>query len=137
MAAAKSVRGIQINKERMSIDLCDGRYYGVEPTDFNNIMFFWGQQTYSDRLTVENSLMIFPTWNWMTNRVRAYYERYQLHDAADAAVLYDNSVELYNALTEYGCEADYVRVTHAPHEDCFWSPALYEMIFDFIERRIG
>ncbi len=54
------------------------------PADFDNIMFFWGQQTYSDRLTIENSLKVFPTWNWMTNRVRAYYERYKLHDEAGA-----------------------------------------------------
>lgn len=59
-----------------------------------------------------------------------------LHGEADAAVLYDDSVEFYNALTEHGYEADFVRVTHAPHEDCFWSPAVYEMIFDFIERKL-
>ena len=50
----------------------DAKYYGVDPADFDNIMFFWGQQTYSDRLTIENSLKVFPTWNWMINRVRAY-----------------------------------------------------------------
>ncbi len=86
-AAAKSVKGVQTNRERMSIDVCDAKYFGVDPADFNNIMFFWGQQTYSDRLTVENSLKVFPTWNWMTNRVRAYHERYKLHDSADAAVV--------------------------------------------------
>lgn len=82
LAAAAAPQGIQTNRERMSLDVADARYYGVDPADFDNIMFFWGQQTYSDRLTVENSLKVFPTWNWMTNRVRAYYERYRLHDEA-------------------------------------------------------
>ena len=84
LAAASASDGIQTNRERMSLDVADAKYYGVDPADFDNIMFFWGQQTYSDRLTVENSLKVFPTWNWMTNRVRAYYERYQLHDEAGA-----------------------------------------------------
>lgn len=84
LAAAAAPTGIQTNRERMSIDVADAKYYGVDPADFDNIMFFWGQQTYSDRLTIENSLKVFPTWNWMTNRVRAYYERYKLHDEAGA-----------------------------------------------------
>lgn len=83
-AASETPSGIQTNRERMSLDVCDAKYYGVDPADFDNIMFFWGQQTYSDRLTVDNSLKVFPTWNWMTNRVRAYKERYLLHDEAGA-----------------------------------------------------
>ena len=83
-AAYHSVDGIQNNKERMSIDVADAKYYGVDPADFDNIMFFWGMQTYSDRLCVENSLKVFPSWNWMTNRVRAYREMYRLHDEAGA-----------------------------------------------------
>lgn len=83
-AAYHSVDGIQTNRERMSMDVADAKRYGVDPADFDNIMFFWGMQTYSDRLCVENSLKVFPTWNWMTNRVRAYQEMYQLHDEAGA-----------------------------------------------------
>ena len=84
VAAAKSVKGPQTNHERMSIDVCDAKYYGVDPADFDNIMFFWGQQTYSDRLTVENSMKVFPQWNWMTNRIAGYREMYRLHDEAGA-----------------------------------------------------
>jgi len=73
-----------INKERMSINVCDAMYYGIDPKDFDNIMFFWGMQTYSDRLCIDNSAKVFKTWNWMHNRVMAYKERYDLHDAADA-----------------------------------------------------
>ncbi len=84
LEAAEPAAGIQTNMERMSLDVCDAKAFGIDPSDFDNIMFFWGQQTYSDRLTVENSLKVFPTWNWMTNRVQAYHERYLLHDEAGA-----------------------------------------------------
>ncbi len=83
-AAAAKPEGIQENYERMSLDVADAKAFGVDPADFDNIMFFWGEQTYSDRLTVENSMKVFPTWNWMTNRVRAYHERYILCDEAGA-----------------------------------------------------
>lgn len=82
--AYRRQNGIQTNKERMSINVSDAKAFGVDPADFDNIMFFWGMQTYSDRLCVENSLKVFPTWNWMTNRVRAYQEMYRLHDEANA-----------------------------------------------------
>ncbi len=73
---------IMINKERMSINVCDAKYYGVDPADFDNIMLFWGIQAYSDRLVVENSTKVYPYWNWMLNRVHAYKEMYELCDAA-------------------------------------------------------
>jgi len=73
---------VMVNKERMSINVSDAKFYGVEPADFNNIMFFWGMQTYSDRLCIDNSAKVFPTWNWMENRIHAYKERYDLCDAA-------------------------------------------------------
>lgn len=83
-AAALPPQSAQENRERMSMDVADAKSFGVDPADFDNIMFFWGMQTYSDRLTVENSMKVFPTWNWMTNRVKAYREMYRLHDEAGA-----------------------------------------------------
>lgn len=83
-AAYENKQGVQINRQRMSINVCDAKAFGVDPADFDNIMFFWGMQTYSDRLCIDNSEKVFPTWNWMTNRVKAYKEMYALHDAADA-----------------------------------------------------
>lgn len=77
-------QGIQTVRERMSMDAADAASYGIDPKDFDNIMFFWGMQTYSDRVCIKNSLKVFPTWNWMTNRVKAYDERYQLCDEAGA-----------------------------------------------------
>lgn len=83
-AAARAKGAVQTNRERMSLDVSDAKAFGVDPSDFDNIMFFWGMQTYSDRACIDNSLRVFPTWNWMTNRVRAYHEMYRLHDAAGA-----------------------------------------------------
>ncbi len=71
-------------RERMSVDAADAAACGVDPRDFDNIMFFWGMQTYSDRVCIQNSLKVFPQWNWMTNRVKAYEERYRLCDEAGA-----------------------------------------------------
>lgn len=71
-------------RQRMSVDAKDAAAYGVDPENFDNIMFFWGMQTYSDRVCIDQSLKVFPQWNWMTNRVRAYKERYELCDEAGA-----------------------------------------------------
>lgn len=60
-----------------------------------------------------------------------------LHGDADPVVLFEDSETLYNRMKECGCEAEFVRVTGAPHEGSFWSMELLEIIFDFIQRKIG
>ena len=44
--AAQDPSPVMISKERMSIDTKDAKYYGIDPADFDNIMFFWGMQVY-------------------------------------------------------------------------------------------
>jgi hypothetical protein len=85
------------NKERMSINVKDSLYYGIDPSNFDNIMLYWGIQAYSDRLVIDNSFKVFPYWNWMTNRVNAYKEMYIRNDEAGV-----NSVETpdYTAMTQ-------------------------------------
>ena len=74
---------VMINKERMSIDVTEGKMYGADPADFDNIMLYWGIQAYSDRLTIENSAKVYyPKPHWVNNRIFAYKERYELCDAA-------------------------------------------------------
>jgi hypothetical protein len=80
--AALDKPAVMKNLERMSIDVKDSMYYGVDPSKFDNIMLYWGIQAYSDRLVIENSLKVFPYWNWMTNRVKAYKEMYERNDEA-------------------------------------------------------
>ncbi len=80
--AALDRPAVMINRERMSIDVAEGKYYGADPADFDNIMLYWGIQAYSDRLTVENSTKVFPYYNWMNNRIFAYREQYKLCDEA-------------------------------------------------------
>lgn len=60
-----------------------------------------------------------------------------LHGDADPVVLYEDTEELYNKLNECGCEAELVRVTDAPHEGNFWSEQLLEIIFGFIQEKLG
>lgn len=60
-----------------------------------------------------------------------------LHGDADPIVMYEDSQELYEKLNGCGYEAELVRVTGGEHEGNFWSPALLERIFDFVQKNIG
>lgn len=60
-----------------------------------------------------------------------------LHGDADELVLFEDSEALLGAMNRCGCDVEFVRVTGAPHEGSFWSPALLSHIFDFIQRKIG
>ncbi len=79
---ATDKRDVMINKERMSLDTAETKFYGVDPADFDNIMFFWGNQTYDAREVIENSTKVMIPSNWMNERINAYYEKYKLCDAA-------------------------------------------------------
>ncbi|MDR1569717.1 MAG: hypothetical protein LBS72_04430 [Oscillospiraceae bacterium] len=96
-AAARKRLPEMIGKERMSINVADAKYYGVDTSDFNNIMLFWGIQAYSDRLVIDNSAKVFPYYNWMNNRIFAYKERYKLCD--DAGVAVEDTPD-YTAMTQ-------------------------------------
>ena len=70
---------VMISRERMSVDTADARYYGVDPADFENIMFFWGIQVYDAKEVIENSTRVMLPSNWMNERINAYREKYRLH----------------------------------------------------------
>ncbi|MDR2932367.1 MAG: hypothetical protein LBV27_04600, partial [Oscillospiraceae bacterium] len=73
---------VMINKQRMSMDVKDAKAYGVDPADFDNIMFFWGIQCYSAREVIENSKKVVTPTNWMNERFNAFSENYALCDLA-------------------------------------------------------
>ena len=56
---------------------------------------------------------------------------------AQTVVLYEDTERLYHRLNALGYEADLVRVTGAEHEGSFWSEAVLEIIFAFIQEKIG
>ena len=96
--AALDKPAIMQNRERMSINVADSEYYGVDPSDFDNIMLYWGIQAYSDRLVIDNSLKVYSYWNWMTNRVKAYKEMYDRCD--EAGVPSVSGTPDYTAMTQ-------------------------------------
>ena len=60
-----------------------------------------------------------------------------LHGDADPVVLYSDSDRMHEKLTSCGYESQLVKVTDAPHEGPFWSMELLEIIFAFIQEKIG
>ena len=60
-----------------------------------------------------------------------------LHGDADELVPYRYGEMMYDRMEECGCDVEMVRVTDAPHEGSFWSMQLLEMVFDFIQRKLG
>lgn len=60
-----------------------------------------------------------------------------LHGDADPVVLYEDTERLYRRLTELGYQAELVRVRGAEHEGSFWSEEVLEIIFNFIEEKLG
>ncbi len=73
---------VLISRERMSLNSKDARMYGVDPDDFDNIMFFWALQVYCYEEVIENSKKVINPHSWMNERINAYSEKYRLCDAA-------------------------------------------------------
>lgn len=80
--AAEDRSAVMINRERMSVDTKDAKRFGVDPADFDNIMFFWGIQVYDAVEVIENSTRVMLPSNWMNERINAYREKYRLHRMA-------------------------------------------------------
>ena len=60
-----------------------------------------------------------------------------LHGTADTVVPYRQSVKMHKRLVEHGVDSRLVLVDGAEHEHDFWSPQVFDMIFDFIRERCG
>jgi len=84
-AAVKNValdKAAIINRERMSLDVEDAKKYGLDPADYDNIMFFWGKQTFLHRYVIENSLKLCPLHLGMRPSLEAHWEKYQILEKA-------------------------------------------------------
>jgi hypothetical protein len=71
-------KGTFINRERMSLNVEDAKKYGLDPADYDNIMFFWGQQTFLHRDVIANSRKVCPLWLGMRPSIDAHSEKYEL-----------------------------------------------------------
>lgn len=95
--AANDPSPVIISKERMSLNSQDARLYGIDPDDFDNIMFFWALQTYCYEEVIENSKKVINPHSWMNERINAYSEHYKLCRAA--GLPYDNDPD-FTAMTQ-------------------------------------
>jgi len=93
---AQDKRPVLINKERIGLNTDEAKFYKVDPQDFNDIMFFWGNQTFDAREVIDNSKKVITPSNWMNERINAYAEKYKLYDAA--GISYDPDPD-FTALT--------------------------------------
>ncbi|MDR0503887.1 MAG: hypothetical protein LBH16_11265 [Treponema sp.] len=75
-------KSVIINRERMSLDVEDSKKYGLDPARYEDIMFYWGQQTFLHRDVIENSMKICPLWLGMRPSIDAHWEKYQTLEAS-------------------------------------------------------
>lgn len=59
-----------------------------------------------------------------------------LHGTGDPVVDYTQSTRMYHKLLDHGYDATMYQVPGAPHEGSFWSRALLQVIFDYIQKRL-
>lgn len=107
--------------------------YAAIPRTKENVLYALGgasDETYPDKLR-----LISPEEYVVPGRALPPF--LILHGDADKVVLYEDSERLYNKLVDCGYEAELVRVTDAPHEGSFWSRELLEIVFSFIQEKIG
>ena len=71
-----------VNRERMSVNVEDSKNYGLDPADYNNIMFYWGQQTFLHRDVIQNSMKFCPPGIGMRPSIDAHNEKYQILEKA-------------------------------------------------------
>ncbi|HIV90679.1 MAG TPA: hypothetical protein H9744_03175 [Candidatus Eisenbergiella stercoravium] len=94
------------NKQRMSLNVEDSERYGIDPSDFDNIMLYWSLHTFYHRDVIKNSRKFCPEWYNIDAAVTANLEKFRMCDAAgvytdpdpNASAL--TQVEIYTYKTE-------------------------------------
>lgn len=65
-------------RQRMSFNVEDSGKYGIDPSDFDNIMLYWSMHTFHHRLVIENSRKLCPDWYNMDASIAANLEKFQM-----------------------------------------------------------
>lgn len=94
---AKTKNETIINKERIGLDTEMAELYKVDPKNFDNIMFFWGNQTFDNKLVINNSKKVLHKSNWMNERINAHLDKYKICEKY--GIPYDSDPD-FTALTQ-------------------------------------
>lgn len=104
------------NKQRMSINVEDSERYGIDPSDFDNIMLYWSLHTFYHRRVIENSRKFCPEWYNIDAAVTANLEKFRMCEAIGVHTDQDpnssalTQVEIYSYKTQnymLSCAQDY------------------------------
>ncbi|GHT59231.1 hypothetical protein FACS1894109_14760 [Spirochaetia bacterium] len=121
-----------INRERMSLNVEDAKKFGLDPADYDNIMFFWGQQTFLHRDVIANSRKVCPSWLGMRPSIEAHSEKYELCEKEGKSVDPDlaccalTQTDIYTYKTAYyslSCSQDF-RKAKAGYQQHIWQASL-------------
>lgn len=104
------------NKQRMSLNVEDSERYGIDPSDFDNIMLYWSLHTFYHRRVIENSRKFCPEWYNIDAAVTANLEKFRMCEAIGIHTDPDpnssalTQVEIYSYKTQdymLSCAQDY------------------------------
>ena len=59
-----------------------------------------------------------------------------MHGDADQVVPYHEMVDMYNKLEEDGYDVEAYRVKGANHECDFWSQQVYDIVLDYLDKKV-
>lgn len=59
-----------------------------------------------------------------------------LHGDADDCVLYSHTLDFYNSLCAHDFDVALYKISGAPHEGSFWSAKIWQIIGDFIDKKL-
>jgi hypothetical protein len=100
--------------ERESLDVEEGAAFGVDPHDFESILFYWGAQLFDHRDTIANSARLMP-WDgyYMNERVKAFAEAYRLADREGRAIDPDPDYTALSRADQYAFRTPHYQVSCA------------------------
>lgn len=104
------------NRQRMSLNVEDSARYGIDASDFDNVMLYWSLHTFYHRSVINNSRRFCPEWYNIDAAVTAHLEKFRMCDAVGIYTEPDpnssalTQVEIYTYKTQdymLSCAQDY------------------------------